>query len=457
MKYRELTDELIKKLDIEETADFNHYINISIKIFNKSEGERYIPLQNLLKKIEKDQSSWMEYKDILEEANTIWFDENYHKKRYTIDNGIAYMRASKDIIDYIYVNSTKNSDGERVMTRSELLIFYLASFIINEIRHEEEWLGLEGKIIPTVEIPKNIVSEYTVNNLNKSKDKETKEQQEISFEDFQVILKLTRYKELSQQIMDKPTAVERIKPLENLLRIIETNHPDFICTGINSDGNCNRCRLYGYYIDNDNDVETKTISEIGYKEFVSLINNPANGPIIDENDSQSQVRRAKFEIIYLYAALKTELRNNREEAMIYGVVEDNHASIKYIATCDVAADHFSMSVSETALKDILFDLKKYGWVAKETKDDDWIFRLTGRVPQNGKSPTEPIVFTGLNKCYYIVKNFIFKNYKKISGDDWDKAKKIFSVPGCNIDGLPNASKKPSGSNFIDDAIKSVKN
>lgn len=111
--------------------------------------------------------------------------------------------------------------------------------------------------------------------------------------------------------------------------------------------------------------------------------------------------------------------------------------------------HFSLSVPpNVSLPDILQALKDEGWLDPRTRDEDWIFRLTGQIQPNTYPSQEPILFRSLNQCRYIVKNLIFRN-SDVPKEAWRKVPQVFAVSKGDISRVQRANKMPSGSNRID--------
>lgn len=427
--------------------------------------DKYDRLSSLRRVIETEQSRWLDPKEGIDNSIFMWYTDCVRYPRNLSFYAFSFV-TNDDMVNRRYEIVLKELEDthKNMITRSELIIRDLYYEIMYELLKLQQKMIMKG-IIPKdyIKIPKlHELPQKLKDDINDCLDislSETKETIKLSFEDKLLISDFKEYNKLAEQIFDKYPFETPLPQLEKLIQRIERKYPNLIIDNYYSLILNKHPEIFHMWDEYDENGEPITKSGyIGFYDYRRMLEtNDLSFSIVYRNDiAKKFLELSKWGIKNLHIALSIELIQDLDNPNWDEYYNNILKNIKFQDN-NLTADHFSMSVSDTALKDILFDLKKYGWVAKETKDDDWIFRLTGRVPQNGKSPTEPIVFTGLNKCYYIVKNFIFKNYKKISGDDWDKAKTIFSVPGCNIDGLPNASKKPSGSNFIDDAIKNVKN
>lgn len=114
--------------------------------------------------------------------------------------------------------------------------------------------------------------------------------------------------------------------------------------------------------------------------------------------------------------------------------------------------HFSMTVPDDYLKDFLDCLKRNAWVVESTKAEDWICRLTGRLPDRGMPSPEPIQFAQLNQCRYVLK-YLVCGGARVSEANYKKAAQAFSAQEGDISKLKSANKNPSGSNEIDKLLK----
>lgn len=111
--------------------------------------------------------------------------------------------------------------------------------------------------------------------------------------------------------------------------------------------------------------------------------------------------------------------------------------------------HFSMPVPQgVSLPTLLAGLKSEGWLDERTREEDWLYRLTGQMPPNAYPSQEPILFHSLNQCRYIVKHLIFRN-SDVPKDAWKKVSQVFAVTKGDITRVQRANKMPSGSNRVD--------
>jgi len=117
--------------------------------------------------------------------------------------------------------------------------------------------------------------------------------------------------------------------------------------------------------------------------------------------------------------------------------------------------HFSMeAVDEEALGEVLQWLLKNGWICNNVTLDDWLYRLTGKMPPDGAPSPDPIKFSGKSQCAYVVKGLIFRGVR-VSGDNWNKAKVIFSLKNGNILTIQKTYKQPSGCMELSKLFQSV--
>ena len=111
--------------------------------------------------------------------------------------------------------------------------------------------------------------------------------------------------------------------------------------------------------------------------------------------------------------------------------------------------HFTMPLPQgVSLPTLLAGLKSEGWVDERTREEDWLFRLTGQMTPNGYPSQEPILFHSLNQCRYIVKHLIFRD-SDVPKDAWKKVSQVFAVTKGDITRVQRANKMPSGSNRVD--------
>lgn len=101
-----------------------------------------------------------------------------------------------------------------------------------------------------------------------------------------------------------------------------------------------------------------------------------------------------------------------------------------------------------SLADVLQGLKKEGWVDSAVREVDWVYRLTGRLTAEKLPSQEPLLFSSLNQCRYIVKNLIFRD-QKVPKEAWTKVGQVFRVTKGNMAHVQSANKTPAGSNEID--------
>ena len=101
-----------------------------------------------------------------------------------------------------------------------------------------------------------------------------------------------------------------------------------------------------------------------------------------------------------------------------------------------------------SLPAVLQGLKKEGWTDDGVREVDWIYRLTGRLTAEELPSQEPLLFSSLNQCRYIVKNLVFR-HRNVPKEAWTKVAQVFRVKKGNMAHVQQANKTPSGSNEID--------
>lgn len=125
------------------------------------------------------------------------------------------------------------------------------------------------------------------------------------------------------------------------------------------------------------------------------------------------------------------------------------------AACRRLPLHFTLKVKNmSALCHLATVLKEAGWLDKNTAMEDWIYRLTGKMPAGWSPSEEPISISGLNQCHYIVKHVIFDNCRMTS-KNWEMVQQVFTVKHGNIANVFRANTVPSGANIIDPEIKKI--
>lgn len=114
--------------------------------------------------------------------------------------------------------------------------------------------------------------------------------------------------------------------------------------------------------------------------------------------------------------------------------------------------HFSLAVPQgVSLCEVLEVLKAERWVDAKTREEDWVYRLTGQLPPNGYPSQEPILFRSLNQCRYIVKRLIFKDCD-VPKEAWKKVTQVFTVKKGDMANVQRANKTPAGSDRVDDLL-----
>ena len=97
---------------------------------------------------------------------------------------------------------------------------------------------------------------------------------------------------------------------------------------------------------------------------------------------------------------------------------------------------------------LLQGLQKEGWTDQAVREVDFIYRLTGRLTAEELPSQEPLLFSNLNQCRYIVKHLIFRD-QKVPKEAWTKVCQVFRVKKGNMAHVQRANKTPAGSNSID--------
>ena len=104
-----------------------------------------------------------------------------------------------------------------------------------------------------------------------------------------------------------------------------------------------------------------------------------------------------------------------------------------------------------SLPAVLQGLKKEGWTDDGVREVDWIYRLTGRLTAEELPSQEPLLFSSLNQCRYIVKNLIFRD-RDVPKEAWKKVTQVFTVKKGDMANVQRANKTPAGSDRVDDLL-----
>ena len=141
----------------------------------------------------------------------------------------------------------------------------------------------------------------------------------------------------------------------------------------------------------------------------------------------------------LKAAIEQARTRKQQEEKLMGVPEVPHE----------LPPHFDLEPrAGLSLPEVLLGLKKAGWVDNAVREVDWIYRLTGRLTAEELPSQEPLLFSSLNQCRYIVKNLVFR-HRNVPKEAWTKVAQVFRVKKGNMAHVQQANKTPSGSNEID--------
>lgn len=111
--------------------------------------------------------------------------------------------------------------------------------------------------------------------------------------------------------------------------------------------------------------------------------------------------------------------------------------------------HFDLEPrAGVSLPDVLQGLKKEGWADDGVREEDWVYRLTGRLTAEELPSHEPLLFGSLNQCRYIVKRLLFRD-RDVPKEVWRKVGQVFRVKKGDMAHVQRANKTPAGSLAID--------
>lgn len=154
--------------------------------------------------------------------------------------------------------------------------------------------------------------------------------------------------------------------------------------------------------------------------------------------------------------LEQEIDNLREKLQIIGLVP---YEVKSVDRNDSMPEEADIQLANLGLKSFnkvrlhrLFEaLIQEHWISSDADETDWIYRITGEKNSGRQPSAKDIVFTSLNQCRYVVKNYLYAK-ENITGEQWELIKQVFAVKNGNIKNLAGATKTPSGAAIIDNLM-----
>lgn len=266
---------------------------------------------------------------------------------------------------------------------------------------------------------------------------------------------VVHYMYLTDKVMQQPVPMqERHDDLCRLVLTIAEDHPDSIAP------NPGKVLAFPKMI---TDLSSETKGVFDFEAFVHLFSNNI--------DYFERLGMKGDDVFFLTLSLWYEVAKLREMLKIKGVkfgrfdkelkttIEQargrRQQEEKVLESIVEARDlpvHFSMAVPQgVSLLEVLKVMKEERWVDARTREEDWVYRLTGQLPPNGYPSQEPIMFRSLNQCRYIVKRLIFRDCD-VPKEAWKKVTQTFTVKKGDMANVQRANKTPVGSNRVDDLL-----
>lgn len=256
------------------------------------------------------------------------------------------------------------------------------------------------------------------------------------------------YMQLTDYIMKEPSLLNRHDKLCRLLMAIAEDYPDSMAE------NRGKVLKFPRVVTHDGK------QDLEFEVFVTLFSINADyeaGTGVKGDDVYFLTLSLWYEICRLRDLLRIEgVRLQRFEKEVKDSIALASARKRQVEKLMEVPDvlgmlppHFTLEPRPSlSLPNLLQGLKKEGWVDDAVREEDWIYRLTGRLPTEELPSQEPLLFCSLNQCRYIVKHLIFRD-SDVPKEAWIKVGQVFRVKKGNMLNVQNANKTPAGSNAID--------
>jgi len=278
------------------------------------------------------------------------------------------------------------------------------------------------------------------------------ENKEFTPEELEMHEHVVHYMYLTDKVMEQPAEMlERHDDLCRLVLTIAEEHPDSIAP------NPGKVLAFPKVI---TDPAFELTGEFDFEAFVLLFSHNI--------DYKERLGMKGDDVFFMTLALWYEVAKLREMLKIKGV-KFNRFEKELKTTQEQARErkrqeallkesregardlpvHFAMAVPQkTSFRRVLEGLKSEGWLDEHTREEDWVYRLTGQLPPNGYPSQEPITFSSINQCRFVVKNFIFKD-SDVPKEAWRKVTQVFAAKKGDMANVQRANKIPSGSNRVE--------
>lgn len=271
-------------------------------------------------------------------------------------------------------------------------------------------------------------------------------------------LQVLYYMDLADCAMAEETMLEQHDGLCRLQKLIADDYPDSVAPNPGKIMYFPTVRVQDTtkpYYGEDKDLELKVFNimfffDVDYKESTG----------IEGDDIYFLTLAIWYEVCRLRGMLKIKgIKISGFEAA--AAPESNKES----ATSDAASlqtdgvpgielpFHFALKEKDgVSLSTLLVAIKKARWVGENLSEADWIYRMTGRLPDEGYPSPDPIELGSISQCRYIAKKIIFPGrylYKK----DWDMLAQVFTAKKGKMANVSGATKIPAGCAYVEQALR----
>ncbi len=262
---------------------------------------------------------------------------------------------------------------------------------------------------------------------------------------------VTYYMQLTDYIMDEPSLLQRHDKLCRLIITIAEDYPDSIAE--------NRGKVLRFPKVVTDPASGEKV-EMEFEAFVTMFSHNVDYAAdmgVKGDDVFLLTLSLWYEICRLRDLLRIDgIKFQRFEKEVKAAIEQARArkvqeeKLKEMHELPhELPPHFSLEPrAGVSLPAVLQGLKKEGWADDSVREVDWIYRLTGRLPVEELPSQEPLLFSSLNQCRYIVKHLLFRD-RDVPKAAWAKVGQVFRAKKGDMTHVQRASKTPAGSNAID--------
>lgn len=435
-----------------EMESLQGYLKMAKSILHKPRGKRYPLIDYIM------QGICLRYSDLIGSARNVicqrmMYYDNGIPVDFTLTRFLLCMRKQYDIIDKCVSHvralmRQKASMEEITDSQCLLLVFYrvLLTDYLNDSNFQD-WISCGFKVYAK---SNNDVIEYLLSHtLSADVFPKTCHKTgiqivtDVSYPGPGLNHFVQRFLKHIDNVMAMPYGKAQLDALIKLKnKILQCKLPSWIQEKADVQ--------YGYVPPHSEIANQIRVGYFDYARFKELMESP----------SYFQQKQEFFSEEYLPSQGEQAEQSDTEEKLILMIAMLNEEILVRQEMFEILSEtpqvegftHFSMTAPDDYLKDFLDCLKRNAWVEESTKAEDWIFRLTGRLPDRGMPSPEPIQFAQLNQCRYVLK-YLVCGGARVSEANYKKAAQAFSAQEGDISKLKSANKNPSGSNEIDKLLK----